>query len=68
MTEKRLRYDGKEVVMVTLNTQTDWDWVENAQTTGKVKVLIPTEGQYWYAWFHDVCFLFLFFGVTLNLI
>ena len=56
-TEKRLRYDGKEVVMVTLNTQTDWDWVENAQTTGKVKVLIPTEGQYWYAWFHGVCFL-----------
>lgn len=47
--------------MVTLNTQTDWDWVENAQTTGKVKVLIPTEGQYCYAWFHGV-FVFCFLG------
>ena len=45
--------------MVTLNTQTDWDWVENAQTAGKVKVLLPTEGQYCYPWFHGVCLFFV---------
>ncbi|XP_076435791.1 glutamate-rich protein 6-like isoform X6 [Babylonia areolata] len=41
--EKRTRYDGREVTMVSLNTQTDWDWLETAHSAGKVKTLIPTE-------------------------
>ena len=45
ITEKRVRYDGEEVTMVTLNTQTDWDWLEGVESSGKVKVILPTEGQ-----------------------
>lgn len=42
--EKRLTYDGREVTMVTLNTQTDWDWLEGAQKSGsKAKVILASE-------------------------
>jgi len=27
---KRTTYDGREITMVTLDTQTDWDWVEQS--------------------------------------
>ncbi|XP_070212881.1 glutamate-rich protein 6-like isoform X2 [Littorina saxatilis] len=43
VTEKRMTYDGREITLVTLNTQTDWDWLENAEHTGKAKILIPTD-------------------------
>lgn len=31
MTERRKTYDGREITMVTLDTQTDWDWVEKTE-------------------------------------
>ncbi|XP_046378667.1 glutamate-rich protein 6-like isoform X8 [Haliotis rufescens] len=33
-TAKRKTYDGREITMVTLDTQTDWQWVEDAVETG----------------------------------
>ncbi|KAL4220552.1 FAM194 protein [Mactra antiquata] len=36
---KRKTYDGREVTFVTLDTQTDWDWVEQAETSGTAKTL-----------------------------
>ncbi|XP_025079593.1 uncharacterized protein LOC112555421 isoform X2 [Pomacea canaliculata] len=41
--EKRIGFDGREVTLVTLDTQTDWDWLEGAQKAGKVKVITPSE-------------------------
>ena len=29
---RRKTYDGREVTFVTLNTQTDWDWVSEVET------------------------------------
>lgn len=43
LSEKRIRYDGEEVTMVTLDTQTDWDWFEDAEISGRVKIIHPSE-------------------------
>ena len=29
---RRKTYDGREISFVTLNTQTDWDWVSEVET------------------------------------
>ena len=29
---RRKTYDGREILFVTLNTQTDWDWVSEVET------------------------------------
>ncbi|XP_053404796.1 glutamate-rich protein 6-like isoform X13 [Mercenaria mercenaria] len=42
VTSKRRTYDGREIMFVTLNTQTDWDWVEEVETTGTAKTIAET--------------------------
>ncbi|KAJ8310261.1 hypothetical protein KUTeg_012126 [Tegillarca granosa] len=42
-TARRTTYDGREITFITLDTQTDWNWVEEASTTGNVRVLEPSE-------------------------
>lgn len=41
VTERRKTYDGREITMVTLDTQTDWDWVEKAEVW---EARAPSEG------------------------
>lgn len=35
-------YDGREIVMVTLDTQTDWRWAESAVNKGQFKLGRPS--------------------------
>jgi hypothetical protein len=39
VTSKRRTYDGREITFVTLNTQTDWDWVEEVELTGTARTI-----------------------------
>lgn len=40
---KKKTYDGREVTFITENTQTDWDWLEEAEKSGKVRLLGPRD-------------------------
>lgn len=40
---KKKTYDGREVTFITENTQTDWDWLEEAEKLGKVRLLGPRD-------------------------
>lgn len=43
---KRTTYDGREVTFITQDVQTDWDWVESAQKTGRAKSIVPSDSEY----------------------
>ncbi|XP_065926257.1 glutamate-rich protein 6 isoform X10 [Magallana gigas] len=40
---KKKTYDGREVTFITENTQTDWDWLEEAEKSGKARLLGPRD-------------------------
>lgn len=40
---KKKTYDGREVTFITENTQTDWDWLEEAERSGKARLLGPRD-------------------------
>ncbi|XP_078312393.1 glutamate-rich protein 6-like isoform X12 [Crassostrea virginica] len=40
---KKKTYDGREVTFITENTQTDWDWLEEAEKSGKAHLLRPRD-------------------------
>lgn len=42
---KKKTYDGREVTFITENTQTDWDWLEEAEKSGKVRLLGPRDSK-----------------------
>ena len=46
--ERRMRFDGLEVDMVTLHTQTDWDWVHSFQEPEQCEVVLADEGEMQY--------------------
>lgn len=42
---KKKTYDGREVTFITENTQTDWDWLEEAEKSGKARLLGPRDSK-----------------------
>ena len=42
---KKKTYDGREVTFITENTQTDWDWLEEAEKSGKAHLLRPRDSK-----------------------
>ncbi|XP_021346721.1 glutamate-rich protein 6-like isoform X1 [Mizuhopecten yessoensis] len=42
-TTRRKTYDGREILFITQDVQTDWDWVQEAERTGKGKQIIANE-------------------------
>lgn len=42
---KRKTFDGREVTFITENTQTDWDWLEEAEKSGKARLLGPRDSK-----------------------
>ncbi|XP_069104742.1 glutamate-rich protein 6-like isoform X2 [Argopecten irradians] len=42
-TTKRRTYDGREIVFITQDVQTDWDWVQEMEKTGKGKQLTAND-------------------------
>lgn len=40
---KKKTYDGREVTFITENTQTDWDWLEEAEKSGKARLMGPRD-------------------------
>lgn len=44
---KKKTYDGREVTFITENTQTDWDWLEEAEKSGKAHLLRPRDSKFY---------------------
>ncbi|XP_033759879.1 glutamate-rich protein 6-like isoform X4 [Pecten maximus] len=44
-TTKRKTYDGREIVFITQDVQTDWDWVQEVERTGKGKQLTANDSK-----------------------
>ena len=42
---KRKAFDGREVVFVTEDTQTDWAWQDDAEKMSKLKQLAPRDSK-----------------------
>ncbi|XP_060078638.1 uncharacterized protein LOC132558124 [Ylistrum balloti] len=42
-TTKRRTYDGREITFITQDVQTDWDWVQEVERTGKGKQLTAND-------------------------
>ncbi|XP_062599296.1 glutamate-rich protein 6-like [Saccostrea cucullata] len=40
---KKKTFDGREVTFITENTQTDWDWLEEAEKSGTARLLGPRD-------------------------
>ncbi|CAL1532000.1 unnamed protein product [Lymnaea stagnalis] len=41
--ESRTTFDGRKVTFVTYFTQTDWKWKDNVETTGRGRILSPSQ-------------------------
>ena len=44
-TEKRIAFDGREVIFVTECTQTDWKWKDNSEKAGR-NVMAASNGMH----------------------